>query len=113
MTEYEKRINRAMNEVKKKYGHECIICGHHVEVVVGAHLFKRSEYPEWAAWPENILPLCGLHDGVVEAIRDPWKRICCIFILAHESLKIQVFNQMIKLIELATTEEVKKKDTVT
>jgi len=109
MTEYEKRINRAMNEVKKKYGHECIFSGHHEEVIVGAHIFKRSTFPHMAAWPENIVPLSPHNDFLVEKISDPWKRICIILDSVDPSFESRISFQMKKLIRSVMSEESKER----
>lgn len=99
MTEYEKRINRAMNAQKKKYGHECIFSGHHEETIVGAHIFKRSTHPELAAFEENIVPLSEHNDILLEKINDPWKRICIILDKVHMSIEEKVSLQMKILIQ--------------
>lgn len=108
MTEYEKRINRAMTAQKKKYGHECIFSGHHEDVIVGAHIFKRSSYPHMAAWPENIVPLSEQNDFLLEKVGDPWKRICIILNSVHWSVEPDVILQMKKLIKLVVEIEIKQ-----
>jgi len=105
MTEYEKRINRAMNEVKKAYGHECIFSGHHEEIIVGAHIFKRSTHPQFAAIEENIVPLSGQNDRALEEIENPWERICYILAFAHPSIEGKVIKQMRSLIQFVIAEE--------
>lgn len=107
MTEYEKRINRAMNAQKKKYGHECIFSGYHEETIIGAHIFKRSTYPHMAAWPENIVPLSPQNDLLLEAVEDPWKRICVILNSVNWSHEPTVTLQMKKLIKLTLAIESK------
>jgi len=107
MTEYEKRINRAMSEVKKAYGHECIFSGHHEDTIIGAHIFKRSTYPHMAAWPENIVPLSPQNDLLLEAVKDPWKRICVILNSVDWSNEPRVVLQMKKLIQLVMSIESK------
>ncbi len=108
MTEYEKKINRAMNAQKKKYGHECIFSGYHVDVVIGAHIFKRSTFPHMAAWPENIVTLSEQNDFLLEKISDPWKRICVIIDTVHISHEKTVMKQLKKLTRFILTEESKK-----
>jgi len=104
MTEYEKRINRAMNEVKKAYGHECVLSGYHCDVIVGSHIFKRSLYPQFAAVEENIIPLSVENDRLFEQIESPWERICLIIGGAHESVKDKAIKQMVSLIQFVTNE---------
>ena len=105
MTEYERRINRAMNEVKKQYRHECIFSGHHCEIIVGAHAFKRSEFPERAAWPENIFPLSEDNDKLLEKVQDPWKRICIIIAKTAPCFKEMVVYQVEALVNLVLKED--------
>lgn len=108
MTEYEKKINRAMNEVKKKYGHECIFSDHYENTIIGAHIFKRSTHPHMAAWPENIVPLSEQNDFLLEAVKDPWKRICVILNSVNWSHEPMVILQMKKLIKLILAIESKE-----
>ena len=98
MTNYGKEINRAMNAQKKYYGHECIFSGHHEEMVIGAHVFKRGSHPELANMPENIYPLSPDNDRTLEKIADPWKRICIILHYVHASHEEKVRVQIDTLI---------------
>jgi len=105
MTEYEKHINRAMNEVKNKYAHECIFSGHFCETIVGAHIFKRAGFPERAAWPENIFPLSEDNDKLLEKVQDPWKRIAIIIAKTSPCFESMVMLQLKKLVNLVLEED--------
>lgn len=109
MTQYEKRINRAMKEAKEAYDHECIFSGHHEEAIVGAHIFKRSEFPERASWPENIVPLSPHNDALLEKIKSPWERMICIITEVHPCFKDQIVDQMTKLFILTMDGKHKKR----
>ena len=109
MTQYEKDVNLAMCRSKNKYNHECIFSGHWEETIVGAHAFKRSEFPERAAWEENIFPLGEGNDALLEKVGDPWKRLCFIIAKTHPCFIIQVIDQIRSLVNLVMNEDHKGK----
>lgn len=113
MTEYEKRINRAGEEQKDHYNRECIMSGHAEEVLVDAHIFKRSTYPGFAHLRVNRFPLSVDNDRNLEKVVDPWKRICVIMRYVSPEHRQRVMSDINDLVAYVLNVEIHKKGELT
>ncbi len=109
MIEKTKLINQAIDSQKKYYRNECIFSGHFEEVLIGAHVFKRSTHPEFAHLQKNIYPLSPENDANLERVTNPWKRICVIIRYVHAEHRGNVMIDLGDLIAYVLEYELDKK----
>ncbi len=109
MTEYEKRVTKAGEVQKDHYNRECIFSATYQELLVDAHIFKRSTYPELAALRFNRFPLAVDNDKNLERVVNPWKRIAVIITYVHEEHRQRVMDDIRELISYVIEHEIKQK----